>query len=133
MLYINVGSGWKQKNVSESQLYELIDSPEEDDIACIQASTTDTKDIAIWECIILAVAFTCQSAYVYNGEAIFPQAIEIVDFGYYDESKSIYEQLSLDSGNAMDSIENDFLNQEKEFEKAFKKSMFDKYFLNSIV
>lgn len=86
---------WKwleDKDVSETQLYRLIDSPEENDIICVQ-ETAEGQDLKIWDCVIYAVAYTCKKAYEHNGNEYFPQPIEIVDAEYYSKSKFIYEQL----------------------------------------
>ena len=115
------------KKISEIQLYKLIDSLEDDDIVSMQEMDTDENDIDIWDCIIYAVSFTCRSAYEFNGKYYFPQPIEIVDFGYYQESKIVYERLTLGSEKMLDKIERDFLDYKNDLEIVLRKTMFEKY------
>ena len=119
---------FEEKSISENQLYKLIDSPLEDDIVCLQEMAIDENDIGIWDCIIYAVAFTCKSAYEYNGKKYFPQPIEIIDFGHYEESKLIYKRVSLEPEKTLDMIEHEFLANGNNMEQRINKSMLKKYF-----
>ena len=104
----------ESKSVSEIQLYELIDSQDDDDIVCIQETAMDECDIGIWDCIIYAVAFTCKSAYEYNRKTYFPQPVEIVDFSYYKKAKSIYEALPFEVEKTIEMIEQEFFSSEND-------------------
>jgi len=97
------------------------------DISKIKCSNALTNSKDIWDCIIYAVSFTCRSAYEFNGKYYFPQPIEIVDFGYYQESKIVYERLTLGSEKMLDKIERDFLDYKNDLEIVLRKTMFEKY------
>jgi hypothetical protein len=75
----------KDKKYSGDDLYLMLDNEDDGGVSIYEQFTDDPQQVAIWFCVIYAIAYTIWQAYKHENQKYVPQPIEIVDDDTIDE------------------------------------------------
>ncbi|QII49847.1 hypothetical protein G3M81_14315 [Bacillus paralicheniformis] len=93
----------KDKNNIGDILYNLLDN-EENGITIIQEMSDNEIDVAAWNCMIEAVAYTSRKAFEREGVKYYPEPIALVDDTLVDHFIDCFEKCIEDADNYIQRI-----------------------------
>ncbi|MCY8371622.1 Imm6 family immunity protein [Bacillus haynesii] len=93
----------KDKNNIGDILYDLLDN-EENGITIIQEMSDNEIDVAAWNCMIDAVAYTSRKAFEREGVKYYPEPIALVDDALVEHFIDCFEKCIEDSDSYIQRI-----------------------------